>query len=69
MLLERKEVFTRIRVYNELRTGKNTNDIDFLRQIERDLDINIHDIQVIDILGHEYFKIYYSSMAFGNITR
>lgn len=58
MLFDREEVLARMRTYeNSLKN--NAADIDFLREIEQDLIIDIYDVQTIDIFGVRYLKVLY----------
>lgn len=58
MLFDREEVLARMRTYeNSLKN--DAADIDFLREIEQDLIINIYDVQMIDIFGVRYLKVLY----------
>lgn len=58
MLFDREEVLARMRTYeNSLKN--DAADIDFLREIEQDLIIDIYDVQMIDIFGVRYLKVLY----------
>lgn len=58
MLFDREEVLARMRTYeNSLKN--EVADVDFLREIERDLIIDIYDVQMIDIFGVRYLKVLY----------
>jgi hypothetical protein len=59
MLFDKEEITNRILEYENSLKENNEGDIDFLRQIEQDLFINIYDIQTINIFGVEYLKVLY----------
>ena len=59
MLFDKEEITNRILEYENSLKENNEGDIDFLRQIEQDLFINIYDIQMINIFGVEYLKVLY----------
>lgn len=65
MLLSRDETIIRIKDYeSELLNNEGPCDIDFLRKIEEDLEIDIYDVKMINIFGNEYLKILYYEWDF-----
>lgn len=67
MLLSRDETIIRIKDYeSELLNNDGPCDIDFLRKIEEDLEIDIYDVKMINIFGNKYLKILYYEWDFSD---
>lgn len=59
ILFDKEETISYIGAYEDEMSKYGTGEVDFLRDIEKNLDIEILDVEVVDIFGKEYLKIYY----------